>query len=124
MNPVVSVQEITGEQTREIVSRHNPQGVDLNGTRNAFAAVTESKLNDLICSVRKHGGRTFILDWEGDRTPRGARVLNHEIEWTQHGQIRIASVEKIGTYDRLVESGGASGKAQKMLVYLSPSKSR
>ena len=70
--------------------------------------------------IRKSGGRRFILSWEGNKVPHGARVLDHEIAWTQNGQVSTTDGKAIGIYDRLVEFGGTTGKEQKMVVYLYP----
>lgn len=118
MNPVVEVQEITNEQVKREVSEYNPRGVNLGGKHDASAAVAEANVNELIGRIRESEGRKFLLVWEGNKVPRGAHVLEHERSWTQNGEVRTTSRETIGTYDRLVEFGGASGTEQKMLIYL------
>lgn len=123
MNPVVEVLEITDEQVDQLEKEYNPRGVNLGGAYSTSAVVVEADVNDLIDRIRESGGRKFLLDWEGNKVPRGARVLDHEIGWTQNGKVLTTSGEDIGTYKRLVEFGGATGKQQKMLIYLYPKKS-
>lgn len=116
MEPVIEVREITDEEVERFIQEYNPRGVNLGGTHSALIA--EENVNDLISRIRESGGRRFLLVWEGNKIPRGARVLGYEIGWTQNGQVRTTSGEDIGNYDRLVEFGGADGKQQKMLIYL------
>lgn len=59
----------------------------------------------------------FLLEWEGHKIPRGAILNGRSIGWTQHGMVTSDKGENMGTYERTVEFGGASGKEQKMLVF-------
>ena len=122
MSPVVEVQEITDELVEQLTQEHGHRGVNLGGAHDPSASIAEAGVNDLIGRIRKLGGRRFLLVWEGSKIPRDARVLDYEIGWTQNGRVRTTSGEDIGTYDRLVEFGGAGGKQQKMLIYLYPTK--
>lgn len=122
MDSQVEVQEITDEQARQLTEEYNPRGVNLGGSHSATAAAVEANINDLVGRTRK-SGRRFLVTWEGDKIPQGTHVLNYEIGWTQNGQVTTTSGEVIGSYDRLVEFGGASGKQQKMLIYLYRTKS-
>ena len=122
--PTVSVQEVTDEQITELTQENKPRGVNLGGAHSESARGAETNVNNLMSRIRKSGGRRFILSWEGNKVPRGARVLDHEIAWTQNGQVSTTSGEGIGTYDRLVEFGGTTGKEQKMVVYLYPEKKK
>ena len=123
MNPIIEVREITDEEVKQLKQRYNPRGVNLGGTHSVSAAITEVNMNDLIDGIRKFGGRKFLLTWEGSKIPRGAHVLDHEIGLTRYGRVLTTSGKTTGTYDRLVEFGGAVRKQQKMLIYLYPTKS-
>lgn len=59
----------------------------------------------------------FLLEWVGHKIPRGAVINGKAIGWTQNGMVVSDHGEDIGTYERTIESGGASGKEQKMLVF-------
>ena len=118
--PTVSVQEVTDEQISDLTQGGKPKGGNLGGAHSESARVAETNVNNLMSQIRKSDGRRFILSWEGNKVPRGARVLDHEIAWTQNGQVLTTDGKDIGTYDRLVEFGGTTGKEQKMVVYLYP----
>lgn len=114
-NPPVEVTEILESNVSELVEKHSPRGVNL-GNR-----AQESTLNEVISKTRKQGGRRFLLAWTGNKVPYGARVLQHLVAWTQNGMVSSQEKRCIGSYDRLIEFGGDSGKEQLMIVYLYPS---
>lgn len=60
--------------------------------------------------------RVFRLEWEGAKTPRGAKLIGHEIAETRNGDIFNVRGEIIGFYGSLIENGGASRRKQMMLV--------
>ena len=74
--------------------------------------------NRTITRWRERASKIFHLKWEGNKIPRGAVVEGVEIAWTQNGQVTGIGGQMIGTYDRLVEFGGASGKEQQMLIFV------
>ena len=55
-----------------------------------------------------------ILEWNGTKIPRGAKVGNHFIDWTQNGNVH-AGGELVGMYDRLIEFG--PNDLQVMVLY-------
>lgn len=118
-NPDVTVEEITEEITNENANRLAelakilaPRGVKLG------SEVLELKFNRLLAITRNRSDRLFLLSWIGNKVPRGAQILDQQVTWTQHGMVQAEPGGNIGTYDRLVEFGGRSGKEHLMLVYL------
>lgn len=88
----------------------------------------ETKVQNLL-SRKREGARVFVLSWEGNLIPRGAVVMDREIVWIQHGVVMAAPLdpgasddEQIGSYSRLVEWGGESGKEQKVLLFIDRAK--
>ncbi|MDD5031967.1 MAG: hypothetical protein PHR36_02875 [Patescibacteria group bacterium] len=116
--PDITVENLTDEEVRELVSKHNPRGVNLG------YADGEREADKLISQLRDKGGRRFLLRWTANnKVPKGAKVFGYQITWTQHGKVYgkvRTAICNIGTYDRLVEFGGESGEEQMMIVYLYP----
>jgi hypothetical protein len=81
-------------------------------------AKLDETTNGIIARWRKRAKKIFHLKWEGNKIPEGAIIEGTEIAWTQNGQVTGVDGKMIGTYDRLVEFGGASGKEQQMLVFV------
>ena len=115
--PEVTVEEIT-EKRDKLVSTNAPKDVDLGGRHNFQAALAESHFDRLRQAIRQKEARVFLLTWQGNKVPRGVNLLGHIIAWTQHGMVTSKGGKTVGTYDRVVEFGGDTGKEQKMLVYL------
>lgn len=92
------------------------QGVDLGDAKH------EAVVNSLIAQLRQQGGTRYLLTWTGGRIPRGAQIEGHTIAWTRHGIVRNVQGEMIGTYDRLNDGGGESGKERAMIIYMNPKK--
>lgn len=74
-------------------------------------------LNDLLFRIAESATELFLLEWEGDKIPRGVSINGKSIGWTQNGMVNSDRGENIGTYERLVEFGGESGRQQKMIVF-------
>ena len=106
--PPVTITEIAGT----IASLQKGKGVDLGDE------TTNSNVNKILSAMRHHANKVFHLQWEGNKIPRGALIEGAEIAWTQNGMVSGSKGENIGTYERLVEFGGASGKEQQMLVFV------
>ena len=81
-------------------------------------AMTETGHEDILRRYRQQTDRSYILEWTGDRTPRGAIVGGHIIEWTQNGMVRNVYNEDIGTYERLIDGDCITSKDHKMAVML------
>ena len=94
--------------------------MDLGGSHNFVAALSEIKIDSLRRCIRESQTRVFLLKWQGNKIPRGAQILGHTIAWTQHGIVRNKDGKQIGTYDRLVEFGGDSSREQWMLIFADP----
>lgn len=77
----------------------------------------EIQLNELLGKFASLAQKFFLLEWEGNKIPRGAVVCGHTIDWTQNGIVSSRGA-RIGTYERLVEFGGANHREQKMLVFV------
>lgn len=118
--PQVTVTEITEERAL-LISTTAPKAVSLGGgDYNLPAALAEMNVNNLLKCIREHETRVFLLQWEGNKVPRGVEILGHVIAWTQHGRVLDSDAKQFGTYDRLVEFGGGSGREQQMLIYADP----
>jgi len=84
-----------------------------------------ANLNSIVAAIRESPQqRVFLLKWKGNsRVPAGVEVAGHIIRWTQHGFVRTLTDDKAndtaGTYDRLVDCGGADGEEHEMLIYIS-----
>ena len=89
------------------------------GAQNSEQIVIQATATGLLRKIAERAKGIFLLEWEGNKIPRGAIVCDKRIAWTQHGLVTGESGKNIGTYERLVEFGGASGKEQKMLVFVS-----
>ena len=107
-NPTVKVEDLTGDIDM-LVNTRSPKLVGL-GER----ALSEN-FNLLRAQVRRGQTRVFKLTWRGNKVPRGAVVLGHEVAWTQNGLVTDVDRQNFATYDRLVEFG--PGDLQEMLVY-------
>ncbi len=105
--------DATGSSLVELLSAK----IDLGGTQSPQALRSERFVEDIRSTMRQRAQRAFVLVWEGNKIPRGAKVLNHTIAWTQHGVVTDDAGGVIGMYDRLLEFGGQSGKLQVMVVY-------
>jgi hypothetical protein len=115
--PPVRVTEITAERN-QLISSYRKKPVDLGGAHSFTAALAELNVTALLTATRSHQVRVFLLEWEGGKVPRGVDLLGKKIGWTQNGLVTAEDGSEIGTYDRLVECGGDSGKEQKMIVYM------
>jgi len=79
----------------------------------------QQQVNEFLRASASAAKEIFHLEWEGNKVPRGAVVSGNVVAWTQHGRVVSSTGEEIGTYERLVEFGGASGRNQQMLVFMS-----
>jgi hypothetical protein len=89
--------------------------VDLGAT-NDRERQTEDVLSEVL-RRKSVGNENFLLSWEGNKIPRGAVINGKTIAWTQHGRVISDTGQEIGTYERLAEFGGESGREQKMIVF-------
>ena len=78
----------------------------------------EGLVNTLLSRMKKSSSHAYILRWEGNKVPRGAVVGSETLSWTQNGCAHNETGEIIGTYERVTEFSGDSGKEQVMIVYL------
>ncbi len=125
-HPFVAVKKVEGPIKNSLTGLYDPNGVDLGGKYSLEALFNEIRIDGLIERCREKGGPVYLLVWEGNKIPRGAKIMGHEIVWTQNGLVSasLGAVERsfdIGTYDRLVEFGGKTGNLQVMMVYVFPS---
>jgi hypothetical protein len=113
----VVVLPITEEDQADLF-RGDPVQIELgaNSSYDLSTALSEVNLAEILGPARRNSD-IFILDWEGARSPRGAVVNGHTISSTQHG-IVYTEKDMIGTYERLVDQGGESGRQNVMLVYI------
>jgi hypothetical protein len=112
--PKVTVLEIPGLPS----SANEGSKVDLGGRHSVEAALVEEKSNALLSAMKKTSQRVFELTWEGDKIPSGAVVAGKTIAWTQNGIVSASDGEMIGTYERLEEFAGTSGKTQRMRIFV------
>ena len=73
-------------------------------------------VNEILARLAHTANELFLLEWEGNKIPRGASINGKEIAWTQNGVVVSADNQTVGVYERLVEFGGTSGNEQKMIV--------
>lgn len=76
------------------------------------------KLNEYLAKLRE-GREMYLVSWRGSKIPRGVKVKGYQIVWTQNGVVTESGGMQIGTYQRLREFGGDSGKEHTMVIYLS-----
>ena|SRR3989344_388238 len=88
------------------------------GAQSAEQVAIQATTTGLLCKIAERAKEIFLLEWDGNKIPRGAVVCGMSIGWTQHGLVTSESGQSIGTYERLVEFGGASHNEQKMLVFV------
>lgn len=88
------------------------------GATNDKERQIEDGLNNLLQRVSELSTKIFLLEWEGNKIPRGTRINGKPIGWTQHGMVTSDQGQTIGTYERLSEFGGESGREQKMVVFV------
>ena len=79
----------------------------------------DARLNALLERRRENANHAYVLRWEGNKVPRGAVVGGETLAWTQNGTVHNQSGRIVGTYDRVVQFGGESGKEQVMIIYMS-----
>jgi hypothetical protein len=116
----IVVTEVTNERS-QLVSTHQPKRLNLGGGHSLQAALLEGFLGDLDKSNRQQNpGRVFEISWKGDKSPRGAVLLGHEVGWIQNGEISSVEGVRLGSFDRVVVNGGADRLDHKILVYLNP----
>ncbi len=111
-----TVRGLTAAEVQELRANYNPRGVNLGGHHNAAAAAAEIAVN-AIQGAQKEGCIAFLIEWTGNKIPRGASINGVQIGWTQHGIVTGTKGEDLGLYERLVECGGPRGTEQKMLVF-------
>lgn len=110
----IAVQEVTG--TLAAILAQTSPAVDIGNGQEEL--LRKGILEGIQRRMRmKAGCRSFILSWQGDRSPRGAQVLGREIGWAQHGCARDVDGEIIGTYDWLSDERDD----RRMLVFINPS---
>ncbi|MCR4281403.1 MAG: hypothetical protein NUV88_03675 [Candidatus Kaiserbacteria bacterium] len=110
--PIVKVTEISTEHAKA-----PRQDLDL-GVRFEVDRQLERQVSDALGQLQSAAKKSYKLEWEGNKIPRGAIVDGKTIAWTQNGQVVDDQGNMIGTYDRTIEFGGDSGKQQEMLVHL------
>ncbi len=88
------------------------------GARTADELAIQNNGSGLFGALQRHAKQAFCLEWEGNKVPRGAVVGAHTVAWTQNGQVVSDMHEMVGTYERIVEFGGESGRHHKMHVFL------
>jgi hypothetical protein len=80
--------------------------------------LTEAMAQDLQSALAKNAKDVYFMEWEGNKTPAGAKIGGHAIGRTQNGEIVSDKGESLGTYTRILENGGDSKKKQRMIVFL------
>lgn len=112
--PNVHVLEVT-DTLQEIDAI--PVGRLFGHAANVEQRALEKKIRLIRFGLRgRESCRTFILTWTNLRVPLGARVMEYEIEWTQHGLVKAKDAGIIGDYFRLADNGDE----QQMLVFVHP----
>jgi hypothetical protein len=106
-------------EARELL-RGVPVSTDLGACAlNDFdTAIKETHLEDRLATYRNHASAVFLVEWRGDRSPRGVKLGELAIGWTQNGVVTDLESRIMGTYEHLVESGGPNGRNQEMVVFV------
>ncbi|MEK7463548.1 MAG: hypothetical protein AAB610_00280 [Patescibacteria group bacterium] len=78
----------------------------------------DTRISSVLRGMRKFSTKAYVLEWEGSRSPRGTVLGRIQIGWTQNGVVRTDDSEDVGTYERLIDQGGESGKEHKMLIFI------
>lgn len=71
---------------------------------------------ELVKGLMRQQEHHFVLAWKGTKIPRGAKVGDVDIGWTQHGMITGQGGEQLGFYDRMAEFGGKDRDTHIMLI--------
>lgn len=116
IKPPVSVHQITRGELEKLIG--TDRGVDLGGQHSFLAGLTEIQVNVIQAALKRGSDKFYVLDWNGNKIPRGVVLEGHEIGWTQHGVVSSTDGETMGNYDRMIEFGGEDGKQQRMIVYM------
>ncbi len=106
--------EITVTDVTESVPVSDPsKKVDLGGgaERNAMA-------DRLLAMRRQRSQKVFRLSWKGGKVPEGAVVDGKRVVYTRDGSVIGGEGSVIGTYDRMLEFGGAKRDEHEMLVFM------
>ena len=74
------------------------------------------KAVDLMTVARMQQKRSFILKWEGTNIPRGAKVNDIAIAWTQNGMVTGANGEDLGYYTRTKSAEGPNCNQYEMVI--------
>jgi hypothetical protein len=75
-------------------------------------------LRQMLDQLKLQASQVYLIRWTGNKVPRGAKLGEHTIGYTQHGLVMSPDTVRIGRCNRIVESGGESGKEQVLLVYI------
>ena len=113
-----TIREVSAAEVAQLRGSHGNWTPNLGGRHSPAASEAEGLLSDLQNQM-KDGARTFLVEWSGSKIPRGAAIDGVAIAWTQNGMVTGAGGVDLGTYERLVEFGGASGREHKMLIFAS-----
>jgi len=72
----------------------------------------------LLTSLRTKRNNAFKLNWKGTKIPRGAKLDNNPITWTQHGCVYTGELcgEIVGYYVRTKEWQGESKDEHEMII--------
>ena len=114
MEPTLSKESIREIQPAEILqlrAQYSPRGINLG------EASMNERAQALLDRISSQADKFFLLEWEGSKIPRWAKIHDVQIGWTQNGMVNGVKGEDLGTYERLVEFGGTSGKEQKIIVF-------
>lgn len=111
-----TVRPVTAEEVAQLRQTHGKWTPNLGGHHSADAAFLEMIVGAAQDEM-KTGAETYLVEWQGSKIPRGASIHGIAIGWTQNGIVSGTQGENLGTYERLVEFGGESGREHKMLVF-------
>ena len=71
---------------------------------------------DLIKKLAETQSAEYRLRWKGSKIPRGAKVGEAEISWTQQGIVSDKNGHRLGYYERRVEFGGPDNDEHEMII--------
>ncbi len=62
--------------------------------------------------------KAFLLEWEGNRCPVGATIGTSNIARLKEGRVLDENDNRIGVYERIMDSAGDKRLSQKVLVFV------
>ena len=117
MNSAFQVTPITESFDMATLRQIRPS-VDLGAMKHADlkTARIEVAMEKILGFQRRQATDVFLLEWDGGRVPSGAEIKGKKIGYTRDGAVTATDGSLIGTYERIIDSGGENHRQQVMLI--------